>query len=101
MTNANRYSEIDNVLLDAHVERIVAHFPRSGTKTVEGELVAHGISVQRTRLRDSLKRVDPVGRRLRNAIMNAVHRRVYNVRSPLALWHMDGNHKLIRNAIAN
>lgn len=28
--------------------------------------------------------------------MNAIRRRVYNVRSPLALWHMDGNHKLIR-----
>ena len=38
--------------------------------------------------------VDPIGRRLRS--MNAIHRRVYNVRSPLALWHMDGNHKLIR-----
>ena len=30
MTNSDRYSEIDDVLLDAHVERIVAHFPRSG-----------------------------------------------------------------------
>ena len=29
MTNANRCSKIDDVLLDAHVERIVAHFPRS------------------------------------------------------------------------
>ncbi|XP_066030637.1 uncharacterized protein [Pocillopora verrucosa] len=28
--------------------------------------------------------------------MNAIRRHVYNVLSPLALWHMDGNHKLIR-----
>lgn len=65
-----------------------------GTKTIEGELISQGIRVQRHRLRDSIKRVDPVGRRLRS--LNSIHRRVYNVRSPLALWHMDGNHKLIR-----
>jgi hypothetical protein len=27
---------------------------------------------------------------------SCIQRRAYNVRSPLALWHMDGNHKLIR-----
>ena len=67
----------------------------AGTKIIEGELISHGIRVQRRRLRDSLKRVDPVGRRLR-AMDSCIQRRVYNVRSPLALWHMDGNHKLIR-----
>lgn len=67
----------------------------TGTKTIQGELISQGIRVQRRRLRDSLKRVDPVGRRLR-AMNSCLQRRVYNVRSPLALWHMDGNHKLIR-----
>ena len=66
----------------------------SGKKTIEGELISQGIRVQRRRLRASLKRVDPVGRRLRS--LNAIRRRMYNVPSPLALWHMDGNHKLIR-----
>ena len=66
-------------------------------KTIEGELVAQGIRVQRHRLRSSVKRVDPVGRRLR-AFTN-IHRRIYNVHSPLALWHIDGNHKLIRYSL--
>ncbi|CAB4024333.1 PREDICTED: uncharacterized protein LOC107336548, partial [Paramuricea clavata] len=95
MTNVYRYSDIDDDSLDVHVQHIVAHFPRSGTKIIKGELISHGIRVQRRRLRDSLKRVDPVGRRLR-AMDSCIQRRVYNVRSPLALWHMDGNHKLIR-----
>ena len=55
--------------------------------------MSQGIRVQKARLRNCLKRVDPIGRRLRSI------RRVYNVRSPLALWHMDGNHKLIRLAL--
>ena len=63
-------------------------------KTIEGSLVSQGIRVQRARLRNCLKRVDPIGRRLRS--ITTIRRRVYNVRSPLALWHMDGNHKLIR-----
>ena len=63
-------------------------------KTIEGELRAEGIRVQRRRLRESVKRVDPVGRRLRR--INGIKRRIYSVHSPLSLWHMDGNHKLIR-----
>ena len=35
-----------------------------GMKTIEGELLSHGIRVQRRRLCESVKRVDPVGRRL-------------------------------------
>lgn len=66
----------------------------AGVKTIEGELISQGIRVQRHRLRDSIKRIDPIGRRLR--AITAIKRRAYNVRSPLALWHLDGNHKLIR-----
>ena len=35
-------------------------------KTIEGCLVSQGVRVQRAKLRNSLKRVDPVGRRLRS-----------------------------------
>ena len=62
-------------------------------QTIEGYLVSQGARVQRWRLRSAIKRVDHIGRRLRS--MNAIRRHVYNVLSPLALWHMDGNHKLI------
>ena len=61
-------------------------------KTIEGCLASQGVRVQRARLRSSLKRADPDGQRLRS--LNPIRRRVYSVRSPLSLWHMDGNHNL-------
>ena len=50
--------------------------------------------VQRERLRQSLLRTDPSGAVQR--WKQTVKRRKYNVRPPLALWHIDGHHKLIR-----
>lgn len=94
LTNRSRYSAIDDDMLDSFVKNIMVNLPRSGLKTIEGYLRSQGIRVQRARLRSAVKRVDPVGRRLR--AIRPIRRRVYNVRSPLALWHMDGNHKLIR-----
>ncbi|XP_068717887.1 uncharacterized protein [Montipora capricornis] len=96
LTNRSRYTctDIGDDMLDSFVQRIITNFPRSGMKTINGCLVSQGIRVQRARLRNSLKRVDPVGRRLRS--INIIRRLVYNVRFPLSLWHMDGNHKLVR-----
>ena len=45
-------------------------------------------------MRESLRRVDPDGGVSRFATV--LHRRVYAVHSPNALWHIDGYHKLIR-----
>ncbi|XP_068692194.1 uncharacterized protein [Montipora foliosa] len=97
LTNRSRYTDIEDDMLDSFVQRIITNFPRSGMKTIEGCLVSQGVRVQRSRLRNSLKRVDPVGRRLRS--INVIRRRVYNVRSPLSLWHMHGNHKLVRSRL--
>ena len=46
------------------------------------------------RIRDSLRRIDPVG--VVSRLIHTVNRRTYSVPSPNALWHVDGNHKLIR-----
>ena len=73
---------------------MVLLFTSTGLKTIEGYLLSKGIRVQRSRLTNAVMRADPIGGRLR--AMNTIRRRVYQVRSPLALWHMDGNHKLIR-----
>lgn len=40
--------------------------------------------------------VCPEGILMRALQLTAVERWIYNVRSPLSLWHIDGNHKLIR-----
>ncbi|RXN38229.1 hypothetical protein ROHU_001313 [Labeo rohita] len=48
------------------------------------------------RVRDSLQRVDPEGTRLRALANRTLHRRQYSVPAPNCMWHIDGDHKLIR-----
>ena len=50
--------------------------------------------LQRHRIRQSIRRIDPEG--VVSRLRRALHRRTYNVTSPNALWHIDGNHRLIR-----
>ena len=61
-----------------------------------GALLSNGIKVQQFRIRESMRRVNPDGIFLRALTINTVQRRKYQVYAPLALWHVDGNHKLIR-----
>ena len=61
-----------------------------------GYLRCQGVRIKQGRVRESVRRVDLLGALMRGLEMNVVHRRVYSVPSPLALWHIDGNHKLIR-----
>ena len=68
----------------------------SGCKGRPSFLRGRGIHVQQFRLRESMRRSDPEGVLLRALQLTPVSRRVYNVKSPLALWHMDGHHKRIR-----
>lgn len=59
---------------------------------MNGYLLSCGYRVQQHRIRQSLRRVDPHGCTLRQ--LQA--RRVYRVPGPRSLYHIDGNHKLIR-----
>lgn len=65
-----------------------------GYRGTRARLLAQGVNVPFHRVRDSMLRVDPGGLALRWG--NTVQRRCYNVKSPNELWHIDGNHKLIR-----
>lgn len=65
-----------------------------GEKTISGRLRSSGVNIQRERIRESIRRVDPSGIRARCRCI--LHRRTYHVSSPNALWHLDGYHKLIR-----
>ena len=94
LTNMNRFTAINDEQLDAIVSEIKGSSPDCGSKLLSGYLRARNIHVQRRRVRESLTRVDPLGIQARRC--RTVHRRVYNVSRPLALWHLDGNHKLIR-----
>ena len=88
------YCDIANDELDAIVQEIKLFHPNVGSKNLAGYLAARNIRIPRQRIRDSLQRVDPLGVAARKC--KAIHRRVYSVSRPLALWHFDGNHKLIR-----
>ena len=63
---------------------------------MQGHLIARGYKIQQTCLRESQRRIDPVGTAL--CRLNVIHRRLYSVPSPLSSYHIDGHHKLIRYA---
>ena len=88
------YTDISDSRLDRLVAEVKQRHPNDGEILMSGHLLAAGITVQRYRLRASIHRVDPVNTAARRSL--TVRRRVYSVEGPNALWHLDGNHKLIR-----
>ena len=94
----NTYSDITQNQLEEEVQKIAAEFPEVGYRTVSSILLAKGHRVQESRVREALRFADPNGVLFRRLFLSTcrMQRRTYNVRAPLALWHIDGNHKLIR-----
>lgn len=91
-----KYSQLGDAELDNVVREVLRESPNAGYQRMTGHLRARGVTLQRDRIRNSMRRVDPEGILLRSLEVTLVNRRKYNVRGPLALWHIDGNHKLIR-----
>ena len=90
------YSNIEDNDLDSLVRDLVREFPNVGYKRMTGLLLARGLRIQQNRIRETMRRVDPHGTLFRALSLRPVRRRRYHVASPLSLWHIDGNHKLIR-----
>lgn len=88
------FSDICDDDLDILVKQIKEEHCNDGEVLMAGHLAARNIRVQRTRLRASIHRVDPLGTVQRR--MTTVVRRIYNVGNPNEVWHFDGHHKLIR-----
>lgn len=80
------FSDIANVDLDRLIAEILSQTPGSGETYVTGSLRGRGIKVQRWRVRERLRTVDPVGRALRGR--RAIQRRVYNVSAPNEVWYV-------------
>lgn len=89
------YSDLTEAELDDVVGNILPEFPNSGYESIRGHLLARGVKIQENRVREAMRRADPEGTVDRALQLRITHRRLYNVRAPLSLWHMDGNHKLI------
>lgn len=94
VSRRQRYSTLSDAEIDDQVSVIQSMHPNSGYRMIGGIFRSAGQIVQRRRIREALHRVDPVGSERR--LTRALHRRVYNVSSPNALWHIDTNHKLVR-----
>lgn len=92
--NSNQYSDINNNTLDGAICRIKHNHPNCGEVMVMGHLRAQGINVQRHRVCEAIQRVDPEGAHERRC--RRIRHRVYSVPCPNYMWHVDGNHKMIR-----
>ncbi len=82
--------------LDTAVGEVLRESPNAGYQRMTGLLRARGLTLQQDRIRNSMRRINPEGILLPSLELTLVNRRKYNVRGPLALWHIDGDHKLIR-----
>lgn len=91
---SGKYSLISDNELDGAVQKIQGQHPGVGIRMLKGHLKSQGLTVQRERVRQSLLRTDPTG--VLQRWRDSIRRRVYYVPFPQALWHIDGNHKLIR-----
>ena len=64
-----------------------------GIKSIHSRIRASGMRVQRSRVRSIVTNVRGEQGLVEN---RAVCRRTYNVPGSLHMWHIDGNHKLVR-----
>ena len=78
------YTNMSDSELDEVVCSIVEITMDSGLCYIRGSLLSRGIIVQRQRVIDSMRRVDPVSQSIRR--LTRVHRREYWVPGPNALW---------------
>ncbi|KAI4901165.1 hypothetical protein NFI96_006000 [Prochilodus magdalenae] len=90
------FTSIDNGELDTMVCEILSCHPNTGYKMMVGLLNARGIRIQRHRVQEAVSREDPEGTVMRTLRLQTLRCRRYSVPSPNSLWHIDGNHKLIR-----
>jgi hypothetical protein len=79
--------------LDAIIRDTLAQTSNIGETYIIGGIRSRMIYAPRWRIRERLNIVDPLGRALRRR--SEIRRRVYEVKGPNSLWHIDSNHKLV------
>ena len=97
ITVRSSYSTLTDLELDNVVSGIQQQHPNNGYRLMRGHLATMGYRIQQHRVRESLQRIDPLG--VVNRWFPGIQRRTYSVPGPNALWHIDGNHKLIRSVL--
>ena len=75
------FSDVSNDDLDEYVREILEVTPSAGQRLVEGGLRQGGLRIQRHRIQEFIRRLDPVLRTLTAA--QQIIRRVYSVPCPM------------------
>ena len=90
--NIQAFSTLSDSELDGIVGQYMLRFPNCGEAMLRGHLHSNSLHIQRRRIRESIHRITQSERLPHPAIF----RRTYSVPGPNHLWHLDGNHKMIR-----
>ena len=90
------YANLANQELDDIIKEVLHQLPNSGYNTMRSHLLSREYKVQENQIRESMRRADPEGTVVRALQIRVTHRRSYNARAPMSLWHMDGNHRQVR-----
>ena len=88
------FTEISDQRLDELVIRYKQTHPFDGERMLIGYLRSQDIHLPRRRIRECIHRVDAGGVRSRS--VKLIQRRTYYAKGANYVWHMDGNHKLVR-----
>ena len=85
------FSSLSDSELDDIIRQILSVTPGAGLRMVQGAVRQRRLVVQRDRILESLRRVDPVTTSLRNG--RTIIRRTYDVPCPNALWKVFFTHR--------
>lgn len=94
ISSRSRFSTICDSDLVTLVSSFIRNNPNLGELSIDGLLRSQGVFVQRQRLQDTMRVVDPAGVHLR--LRGSLHQRQYRVEVPNSFWHVDGYHKLVK-----
>lgn len=91
-----KHSSLTDAELDDVVSDVLKTIPRCGYWNMCGHLHPRGHKVQWDRIQDSMRRLCLEEILMWALQLMAVRCRTYFVQAPLSLWHINGNHKLMR-----
>lgn len=85
------YTNISDAELESLVQDYLLVSPTAGEVLIQGNIRSMGLRIQRERIRKAIHSI-----RGPQHCSQPIVRRVYSVPGPNSLWHIDGNHKLIK-----
>ena len=87
------YTAISLPELNELLLQVKAEHPNFGEIMLQGHLLHMGIQIPRAKLRSAIHCVDHANTVCRRS--RVIQHRVYSAPHPNAVWHIDGNHKMI------